>query len=602
MDKVSILGKDYIYVDKIEKISIADSFVLSPNKIGGGNGEAKLYVGQVGDLISNFFGERGFVLKCFLLKSNLIKYLDSAYSEYAEPSQQYREREALPQKWEQRTNKVNELDTFILFEVKDQNQILGPRVYLNSIETNTDKSIYSLLRELSLPIITHLNIYKFKSIINDEIKYFFSIFLNGADDNIEDYFNQDIEIDKQSNKFVPSSDDNVDIEKEIFSIDDAIINSPFDPNKIKVRTTPSTIGQIINDLEDHIINLNTEFQRLPNLWNNDKKSRFIESLLLKLPIPAFYFNEKEENDLEVIDGLQRISTIKSFVINDDFELQNLEFLKEYNGNRFIDLPSTFQRRIKTFPITTYIIEKGTPNDVKYNIFKRVNTGGLMLTEQEIRHAINQGLPSELVADLARGNDEFDDENVIKERLNHDKTVVKLYATREGKEFIKATDNRIGTHRMEDRDFITRFISFYLIPYNEYEPNLDTFLNNGMTKIRELNNEEIQKVKDDFYKAMELSFHIFKNDAFRKRLNKFDGRKPINKALFEVLSVSFAKLSELDIIDLKKSSNIFMDKFIELNNNYNFLSSISQGTAQKERVIKRFVEIEKIIKETLENDK
>jgi len=594
-DFLTISGKEFKVIGAIEKISVADSFVAPSNKIGGGNGEAKLYVGQNNEQITDFFGDRGFEVIGILSKYNLLQYLNNAYSEYKEPFQNYREKDKLSDLWEKRYDKINELEAISKFRVKDQNQLEGPRVYINSVNETFDKNIYSLLRELPLPIISYFNIYKIED-TSGNVFYYFNLNFLGSENSIDESENLNSDIDK----YIPGSEDTEDVEQEILN-DVVDIETPFDPNKIKVRTTPSTIGQIINDLEDNFINMNTEFQRLANLWNETKKSRFIESLLLKLPIPAFYFNEKEENELEVVDGLQRISTIKNFVIHENFKLSNLEFLKEYNGENFSGLPSTFQRRIKTFPITTYIIEKGTPNEVKYNIFKRVNTGGLELKEQEIRHAINQGIPAELVADLVRGKNDIDESGIICKRKNDNGTIIELYATREGKEFIKATDNRIGSRRMEDRDFATRFISFYLIDFNKYEPNLDTFLNNGMAAIRELNETEIYIVKDDFYNSMKLAFEIFGNDAFRKRFNKFDGRKPINKALFEVLSVSFAELDELERKVLKRNKSKFKNKFIELHHDGAFLRAISQGTAIKESVIKRFQEIRRIIKETIDND-
>src|SRR5690606_10809661 len=110
---------------------------------------------------------------------------------------------------------------------------------------------------------------------------------------------------------------------------------------------------------------------------------------------------------------------------------------------------------------------------------------------------------------------------------------------------------------------TRFISFYLIDYKKYEPNLDTFLNNGMAAIKDLTPVQISKLKDDFYESMKLAYDIFGNDAFRKRFHKSDGRKPINKALFEVLSVCFAQQtsSQRQILKLKKSA--FKKRFIKL---------------------------------------
>lgn len=592
MSKINVLGDTYSLIDTLEKISISDSFVLPSNKIGDGNGEAKLYIGQDNCKTIAFFGKRGFEINCIFSRNNLLKYLDNAYSEYKAPKQEYREKNNISQLWEERRDKIAQLETVIEFDVKDQDHIVGPRVYINA---TSSISHYTLLREIALPVISYINIHKLQN--NSKTIFYFSLYLEGAEETFDDIAEGTTSVNNiDINRFVPLTDKN-DVEEEIAN-DKVPFEVPFDPNKIKVRTTPYTIGQIVHDLEDDFINLDTEFQRLPNLWDNSKKSLFIESLLLRLPVPAFYFNEKEENHLEVVDGLQRISTIKKFVLDEDFKLSSLEFLKEYNDQFFSDLPSTLQRRIRTFPITVYIIEKDTPNDVKYNIFKRVNTAGLLLTDQEIRHAINQGTPAELISDLARGQDDLNDQGNIKTRINNDGIEIKLTATREGKAFIKATDNRIGTRRMQDRDFVTRFVSFYLIPPTSYEPNLDTFLNKGMSKIRELSDEKIEKLKDDFYRSMQLAFDIFGDDAFRKRINKNDARKPINKALFEVLSVSFSKLDDYEVKTLKQHKNRFIRKFIALHQDYIFIRAISQGTAMKESVLKRFQEIDKIIKQTL----
>lgn len=595
MNHIQILDRSFEVLDVLEKITVADSFVVPSNKIGGGNGEAKLYVGQDNDATRTFFGERGFEVSVMLSKSNLLQYLNNVYSEYFEPTQNYRERNRLSELWEERYNSINKLDDIVCFRVQDQNHLSGPRVYVNSINEISHKTKYSIIRELPLPIISYFNILKISE-SNSNIVYFLTLHLNG----FEESFNETDTVNLDIDRYIPFSEDVDDIEKELQ--DETIdLKIPFDTNKIKVRTTPSTIGQIIYDLEDDFINLNTEFQRRPDLWKPWQKSRFIESLLLKLPIPAFYFNEKEENELEVIDGLQRISTIKRFVIDQNFKLSHLEFLQEYNDCYFFDLPSTFQRRIKTFAITTYIIERGTPDSVKYNIFKRVNTGGLKLTEQEIRHAINQGKPANLIADLVRGVDDFDEHEQIRKRKNNDSQYEPLYATESGIEFVKVTDNRIGHNRMEDRDFATRFVSFYLINYKNYEPNLDTFLNSGMSKIRELDDNTILKLIDDFKNSMRLAFEIFGNDAFRKRFNESDARKPINKALFEVISVLFAQLNEHQRELLKSRKMDFKIKFIELHENLYFLRAITQGTAMKESVFKRFQEMERIINETINND-
>lgn len=384
-----------------------------------------------------------------------------------------------------------------------------------------------------------------------------------------------------------SEEHNEEIERE--ENENLDIKVPFDPNLIKVSTKPMTLGEIIDMLEHREVNLFTEYQRLPDLWDDVKKSKLIESILLRLPLPNFYFDADDENNWSVVDGLQRISTLKSFVLDKTLVLQKLEFLTEYNGLRYDELPRPFQRRILTFPITAYIIEKGTPDVVKYNIFSRINQGGLKLTPQEIRHALHQGKPAELVAELVRGVDE----------INENGEIVKP-ATPEGRAFVKVTEGKIRTKRMEDRDFATRFVSFYLIDFHEYEPDLDSFMNRGMGKIKFLSSEEIKKLKADFRAAMELAFDVFGNQAFRK-YGYFEGqRSPINKALFEVFSVLFAKLSEDERNAVVANKNYLREIFIgSLSyNGEGYYQAISTGTALKDSVFKRFSITAKMIAKVL----
>jgi len=388
------------------------------------------------------------------------------------------------------------------------------------------------------------------------------------------------------------ADEDEDIERET-AADDVVIEVPFNPNDIKVTTQPLTLGDLIERLQENEIRLNSEFQRLPDLWNNTKKSRLIESVLLRLPIPTFYFDGSDDNKWEVIDGLQRISTLRSFVVNKTLVLENLEFLKEYNGETYDKLPREFQRRIKTFPITVYILEKGTPDEVKYNIFSRLNQGGLQLTAQELRNAMHQGVPARLVADLVRGKDEIykkDDESGKYEKK----------ATDEGKLFVKVTEGRIPTKRMEDRDIATRFVAFYLTNYNDYVPDMDSFMSKGMKKIDTLSDKQRIQLKSDYRKALNTAWKIFGDDVFRKRYRLGDRRKPINKALFDSLSVSFAKLSDIQCQGLIEKKAVFRDKFIALHNNKDgkFLRALTQGTAQKINVLQRFTDINNIIHETL----
>uniref|UniRef100_UPI003F4C110D HNH endonuclease n=1 Tax=Brachyspira catarrhinii TaxID=2528966 RepID=UPI003F4C110D len=135
-------------------ITIPDCFVFGKNKLGVGHGEAKLYLGSK-NTMRDFFGNEGFSINCFLLKSDLLVYLNTLKQEYLSPSQDYVGKADFPNLWKERINKVNSLPNIIKFSVTDQKQIAGIRGYVNSKNDG-----YNLIRELSLPLVTYISIMK----------------------------------------------------------------------------------------------------------------------------------------------------------------------------------------------------------------------------------------------------------------------------------------------------------------------------------------------------------------------------------------------------------------------------------------------------------
>lgn len=147
-----IEGQKFEFVDTIPTpITVADSWVKSKNKIGNGNGEGKLYVASK-DKMEDFFGGHGFVANCFMLKRDLMAYMDAIREEYFHPSQEYRGREEMQSLWYERMNKIYSLPSIVEFRVKEQTQIAGVRGYVNS-----DDDIYQLIREISLPLVTYIS-------------------------------------------------------------------------------------------------------------------------------------------------------------------------------------------------------------------------------------------------------------------------------------------------------------------------------------------------------------------------------------------------------------------------------------------------------------
>ena len=190
----------------------------------------------------------------------------------------------------------------------------------------------------------------------------------------------------------------------------------------------------------------------------------IESILLRLPLPAFYFDATNDNKWLVVDGLQRLWSLKKFIVNVELrqsdknedqpiELTGLEILTELNNKEisYDNLNRTMQRRILETPITTYLIQPGTPKNVKYNVFKRINSGGLGLNGMEIRNALNQEKPSENKKSPAQFLKELSENSRLKSIL------------------------KLQDKRMEDRELLLRAYSFIVKNYSEYEKPLSSFL-------------------------------------------------------------------------------------------------------------------------------
>lgn len=357
---------------------------------------------------------------------------------------------------------------------------------------------------------------------------------------------------------------------ESSSSDGAEIMHPFDASKIDIRMSQLSLDQLVRRLKREQINLYPEYQRLPELWKPERMSQLIESLLIRLPLPVFYFDGSSDT-WEVVDGLQRLSAFKRFMVDEGdkaLRLTGLEYLTEYNGKTFAELPAFLQTRIEESQLLIYIINPGTPDDIKYNIFKRINTGGLILTPQEIRNALNQGIPAKVVREMA----DFE-------------------------EFRRATGYSIPKDRMEDCDFVTRFIGFYG-GYTDYQPDLDTWLNRGLAALKRKSDADLKRLKDDFKKAMDAAYELFEGDAFRKRYEEGVRRKPINKALFDTWSVNLAWLSAGELATLKRRKRQVQKAFIKLMNTDEFDVAVSRSTGDAISVRRRFEGVAALIQGVL----
>lgn len=350
---------------------------------------------------------------------------------------------------------------------------------------------------------------------------------------------------------------------------EATIEHPFDPSKIKVNTVPAVVGQLMARIEHDEIDLAPDFQRMSGIWNAEKKSRLIESLLLRIPIPVFYVAADEEERWAVVDGVQRLSTIRDYVAG-RFTLTRLEYRTELDGRRHDDLPRAMQRRIAETQFIMNVIEPGTPPEVTFNIFSRINTGGTPLNGQEIRHAMNPGPVRNYLKQLA-----------------------------ESDEFVRATDWSFrGNNRMDDRACVLRFLAFHMERWEEYKGNsLDGHLDAAMKSINDMGRDQRNILAEEFGKAMRAAADIFGNDAFRKRYVPSDSRYQISMPLFEAWSVQLARCSREQIDRLVERREEVRERFMALlNQDQEFEQAISSSTGTLRRIRKRFAAIRDLVQE------
>ncbi len=307
---------------------------------------------------------------------------------------------------------------------------------------------------------------------------------------------------------------------------------PWNPNDIRITTKNFTIREIYTQIQDKEPNQEKELDLAPDfqrsfVWKTKQQIRLIESILLGIPLPAFYFNQDKDGAQQVIDGVQRLTTIKRFM-SDQLELkeEHLEYLGPLKDSKFSTLDTATKRRFSNTQIVAHVIEPQTPDDVKYDIFNRVNTGGSALTAQEIRHCMSKTRSREFLRKLVECNS-FD--NAMGKFFWNNKNPDKKWI-RESK-------------RMTDREIALRFCAFYVVPLEEYAKasSLDAFLLDFSRWIdHKAKQDDLKKLEIAFQQAMQNCHQVLGKAAFRRwLLNTPSPKGSINRAIFESQAIALA---------------------------------------------------------------
>lgn len=294
-------------------------------------------------------------------------------------------------------------------------------------------------------------------------------------------------------------------------------------------------------------------------------SRLIESVLMDVPIPVIYLAEEKDSSYSVIDGQQRLTSFLSFLNGhfpdgNEFKLTGLKVYKELNKKTFKELSKEQQTKIRTTTLHTIIIKKESNEDIKFEIFERLNTGSIKLNEDEIRNTVYRGNYINLLAEL-----------------ENDKT------------FHELIQNDNAKKRMLYRSMILRFFALSEKTHLNYKPSMKQFCNKELRDNRDLSQEKQQEYREQFAHCVDLVKTVFGHNAFKRYQLDKNGNgsygKNLNMSLFDIQMCGFVNYSKNEILRNADNVREAMLDFMATNNDFN--DSIEKSTSDKKVLQNRF---------------
>ena len=356
---------------------------------------------------------------------------------------------------------------------------------------------------------------------------------------------------------------NITIHEEIEGLgkdeDASLGDYPIDT--VLIRNENRTIHDVLRRIQKGSFILDPDFQR-DFIWPEEKQSKLIESILMRIPLPVFYLAENAKGQMVVVDGLQRLSTFQRFV-NNELRLK-LPHQSQLNKKIFDDLSPKLQNRVEDCNLILYLIDAKVPPQALLDIFERVNSG-VPLTRQQMRNCLYMGpatrfLKSEAQTDL----------------------------------FKRATGHSLSSSTMRDREFINRFCAFQLLGPEEYKGDMDNFLAQALELMNGFESERIEKLTSELRTALRNNIRAFGKHAFRKHVPDQKHRSVINASLWDVMSTGLSRYPE-HIVEAK--SEDLRHGLCRLLGDPGFDEAITLGTSQMNRVKKRFEKTDVLFRET-----
>lgn len=328
-----------------------------------------------------------------------------------------------------------------------------------------------------------------------------------------------------------------------------------------IQTRHLSIREAVRKIGTGGFVMDPEFQR-DFVWETEKQSRLIESVVMRIPLPVLYLAEDEMGRYVVVDGLQRLTTFQR-LLEGNLKLK-LPDRPELDQRKFDELPPKLKTRIEDTDLTLYILDSKAPERARLDIFERVN-GGVPLTRQQMRNCLYMGPATAFLRNEAK-NELF--------RL--------------------ATGGSLKSLTMKDREFINRFCAFRLLPLEDYKDDIDLFLAHALKRMNNPSTD-LAKLSAAFRRSLENNLLVFGKHSFRKHTPDRAERSILNLALFDVMATGLADY-EPSYVATKASA--IASGLQQLMADPVFVKSITYGTNGATQVRIRFERSRAMIEEVL----
>lgn len=335
-------------------------------------------------------------------------------------------------------------------------------------------------------------------------------------------------------------------------LDDLVLDIPPNARRLITSSADFSVGTLVSMLRDSGMII-PRFQR-KYVWSDKKASRLIESLIMQCPIPVVYLNRRPDEVLEVVDGNQRVNSLRRFMDN-NFSLSGLTVFTELNGKSFDNLEQKIHRQVRNRTIRCVIIEPESNPQIKFDVFERLNSGSSPLSPQELRHGLYYGPFVESLEKIT---------------LNSDFAL--LTSTQKDK-------------RMKRDELALRFFAFK-DDLKIYKKPLSAFLSDYMERNRDQTEQQIESRSKSFKKMLDDLKILLGTNAFRFRAGEKDTRK-FNTAYYDAISVGYvtSKLYE-NQVDLRAISHAVTEKIEALANDNDFRNNTLRATSDKAAIESR----------------